>query len=279
MSYDMGDVVPLSISITDPSGIPANATAVSVAIRLPDGTTVNSATLTPLSTGQYEYDYTPIQVGRHGVYWTATGANASAYIDAFDVTPTDNGNFISLADTKNHMKRDLTAHTDDEKMRGFISSACQMITDRVGPVSPATYVEVVWSRAHLLILSNYPVISVTSVVSLPGGASLVAGDETAGVQGWILDSPLSGVMRHTHRFPGQMRITYRAGRAVLPPNFRLAGLELTAHLWRVSQMNSGGNRPPIAQDEQIVPGTTFALPYSVRQLLGLDKRPQRGILL
>jgi hypothetical protein len=278
MAFDLGDVVPLSITIADPSGALADAGQVTVTVTLPDGT-ADSQAVNPTVTGLYDYDYPTVQAGRHNVRWVATGTNASAYSDAFDVQPADDGDFISVADAKHHLKRQgTTSAIDDEKLRSFVSSACQMITDRMGQVSPTTVVHDVTKLGDTIVLPTRPVISVTSVQRLPGLAVLPQADEGAGVHGWKPPS-VEGVLEHTTTFGGRVRVTYRAGRTPLPANFRLAALELTGHLWRTSQHNPAAGRPVLQADEQVVPGVTFALPYTVRQLLGLDKRPQDEILV
>ena len=46
MAYDLGDPVPLAISIKDSAGVAANATLVTLTVTAPDGT-ATSATITP----------------------------------------------------------------------------------------------------------------------------------------------------------------------------------------------------------------------------------------
>ena len=273
MAWDLGDVVPLSVTVTNASGQPEDATAVHLTITLPDGSTVTQGPIASTSPGVYDYDYATMQAGVHRVRWVATGNNASAYTDVFVVEPAEGAPFVSLADVKNHLK---LAAGDDEKLRGFIAAACQMITDRMGQVSPVTVTHEV-TRGHTIVLPNRPVIEIVSVQTLPDLETVPQADRAAGIDGWVLDSA-EGVVTLTRRY-GALRVTYRAGRSPLPSNYRLAGLELTAHLWRTSQLNSGGGRPPVGVDEVIVPGVTYALPYTVRQLLGLDKRPQDEVLV
>lgn len=277
MPWDLGDSVPLTIQIKDSDGNLANATDVSVTVTLPDGSTHDSGSVLPTSVGQYEYDYATLQAGRHNVRWVATGTNASAYTDSFVVDPADDGDFISLRDAKTFLRLDLAQTTYDELLRVYISSACEMITDRMGPVSPKTVTEVKYARDTQFMLQQYPVIAVTSVEMLPGPITINQGDLETGDSGWYLADASIGRLRHTNRFTGNVRVTYRVGRSPLPSNFRLAALELVAHQWRMSQMNSAGGRPTVNFDAQTVPGTSFALPYTVRQLLGLDKRSQSRV--
>lgn len=277
MSFDLGDMVPLSITIRDAAGQEANAGQVTLTLTLPDGTTTTLGPITPTSTGVYDYDYATTQAGRHQARWVATGANASAFTDAFDVTPADGGDFIGLAETKTHLQKSGTG--DDEQLRFFISAACQMITDRMGQVSPATVVHDVTQRGNTIVLPTRPVIAVTSVQQLPGGDLVAPVDEDAGTPGWYLDGS-EGVLRHSGGFAGRVRVTYRAGRTPLPPNFRLAALELVAHLWRGSQHNQAGGRPALGESDSITASVKpFAMPYRVMELLGLRKDSERDEIL
>jgi len=279
MPWDLGDKVPLSVEIKDSGGQLANATSVTIAITLPDGTTHSPGVVLPHDTGKYAYDYDTIQAGVHVVRWVATGTNASAFTDSFVVNPIESGDFISLRDAKEFLRLDLDANTYDELLRYYISAACAMIVERVGPVAPTRFVEQRCSTNSQIILEHYPVIDVVSVEQLPGLVAVPQGDLATGQQGWYLESD-TGILRHTHLWDGHLvRITYRVGRSPLPANFRLAALSLVAHLWRTDQMNSGGNRPLVNQDGQTIHGTTYALPYNVRQLLGLDKRPQSRVMI
>ncbi|HEX4816700.1 MAG TPA: hypothetical protein VFV66_28495 [Nonomuraea sp.] len=272
MSWDLGDQVPLSITITDEAGQLANATSVSLTITLPDGTTHVQNPVAPASTGVYNYDYETLQAGVHRVRWVATGANASAFADVFDVEPAEGAPFISLADTKTHLHK-LTDE-DDEALRWFIGAGCQVIEDRMGHVTPQTVVSDVPARRGVIVLPERPVISVTSVVRLPGGEVIPQADALAGTDGWTLKNA-EGVLL-VPAWCGAVRVTYRVGRSPLPQNFRLAGLDLIQHLWQGSQHNNSGGRPALGPSDAITTGLKpYALPYRVSELLGLKRHQER----
>jgi hypothetical protein len=283
MSFQLGDVVPLSVTVRDADGNPADAGSVALTVTLPDGTTDVTANISSTSTGVYDHDYATVQAGRHGVRWVATGTNASAFTDVFDVEPADDGDFISLADIKKHLRK--TSDADDADLAGFISAACQMIVERIGPVSPTPRTDTVHVRGwcdNTIVLDASPVITVTSVtVRGPSPVTVPQADPDAGVDGWELHAG-AGVLTHTRRWPtGTLQILYRVGR--IPPygNVRLAGLELTGHLWKQSQLNTGSiTRPPSFGDDQVImPGAAYALPIRVRELLGLGKNPTTEVLV
>ncbi|MDX3101753.1 head-tail connector protein [Nonomuraea angiospora] len=272
MSWDLGDKVPLSIAVTDSENVPANAGNVSLTITLPDGSTTTIDPVVPTSTGIYDYDYLAVQAGRHNAYWLATGVNACSFSDVFDVVPADDGDFVSLADVKHHLKK-LTDE-DDEDLRWFIGAACQVIKDRMGHVAPATVVADLSARRGVLVLPERPVISITSVVRLPGGEAVPPADPLAGTDGWTLKNS-EGVLL-VPAWCGDVRTTYRVGRSPLPQNFRLAALDLVRHLWQGSQHNNGGGRPALGDSDAIAASVRpYALPYRVSELLGLKRHQER----
>src|SRR5690606_36691478 len=118
-------------------------------------------------------------------------------------------------------------------------------------------------------------VAVMSVVQVSTGDAVPEADPLAGTDGWTLDAG-AGLLTLSRDY-GRVRATVRVGRVPLPGNVRMAGMELIAHLWRTSQHNTSGGRPSLGVDETVVPGVSYALPYNVRQLLGLDKRPQEHL--
>jgi hypothetical protein len=192
------------------------------------------------------------------------------------VLTTDPAPFITVEQVKVHM--DKTTSDDDAELEGFVSAACEAIRERIGEVSAVTAVVEPYSRSGTIVLEHRPVISITTVQILPGLDEVPEGDRGTGTDGWLMQEPGAGILTHTSRFPGEVRVTYQAGRDPVPGNIHLAALELAAHLWRSSQLNSGGGRPPIADNEQpIMPGSTWALPIRVRELLGLGKLPTSDV--
>lgn len=273
MSWDLADKVPLSITVTDAGGALANAGNVSLTITLPDGTPHVEDPVTPTSTGIYDYDYETVQAGVHHVRWVATAPNAAAFSDVFDVEPAD-GAFISLSDTKNHLRMDPERTEDDEALRWFIGAACQVIEDRMGHITPVAAVADMSARRGVIVLPDRPVISVLSVVRLPGGEAVPLADALAGTAGYKLKSS-EGVLL-VPAWCGDVRVTTRVGRSPLPQNFRLAGLDLVKHLWQGSQHNNGGGRPMLGGSDVIAASIKpFALPYRVMELLGLKKDQER----
>lgn len=273
MAIDLGDIYPLSIQIRNEEGSLANAGNVALTISLPDGSSINNASIAPTVEGVYDYNFQTTQVGKHIARWEATGANASAHASTFYVNPTDTGEFISLSQFKSYIKKTSTG--DDDVIRTFIAGACDVINDRCGQVAPIMVVEDVTSNRHgLARLMKSPIISVTSIQRLPGLVSVVAADPVTGTPGWKIDNPHWPLNIGTQ---GTFRVTYRAGLIEIPQRYILAALELTRYLWKTSQQALGGNRPTAGTDEMVINGVSYAMPYNVRQLLGLDKRSRSGV--
>jgi hypothetical protein len=184
--------------------------------------------------------------------------------------------FITLDELKRHL--DKTKANNDVELGLYIQTSCAMIRERMGEVGPATAEETVDTRDSVIVLTHTPVISITSIVTMPDALPVPQANEIALDAGWQLISS-AGILRHTAVWPRRVRITYVAGRDPIPANFKLAALELASHLWRSTKLNTEGGRPQLGEDGQVIPGTTFALPMTVRQLLGLDKRPRDEIFI
>jgi hypothetical protein len=187
--------------------------------------------------------------------------------------------FVTVAELKTHLNK--ASGVDDAELAGFVSAACAAIVERIGQVSVVDAEDVVDCRKfrRTIVLQERPALEVTSVVQADGTV-IPAADPQNGVNGWRF-TPGSGLLRHSVCWPWHdITVTYTAGRDPLPGNIRLAALELAGHLWKQSQLNSGGGRPQIIGDDQVVmPGLAYALPLRVRELLGLGKLPTTEILV
>src|SRR4029078_8544822 len=136
--FDLGDVVPLRVEIRDTAGALANAGSVAVTVTAPDETSTTPS-VGNTSTGVYTATYTPTQIGRHRVRWVATGVNASAFTDVFDVRSGSSIQLFSLTDARAFLH--LSKTTNDEELRGWIEAATAAVEAVVGPVVPRTIVE------------------------------------------------------------------------------------------------------------------------------------------
>jgi hypothetical protein len=182
--------------------------------------------------------------------------------------------FITEAELLAKLNKSSTTPIDEFTL--YVQTACAMIRDRMGEVSPVEAQDLLEPRwgQRTVVLEHTPVISITSVTDSVTGLPIP--EWAAPTEGWRLES-VEGLLRHSLRWTNRAVVEYVAGRDPTPANYRMAALDLAAHLWKGSQQNSGGGRPQVGQEGSVVPGTTWALPYSVRQTLGLDKRPRRDV--
>lgn len=254
--FDSGDPVPLSVTVTNAAGTPQDATLVVLTITLPDGTTSTPA-VTAAGSGVYTATGPSTQAGRYGVRWVATGTNASAYTDAYDVDDASPTGIVSLADAKAHLNITLT--DNDEELRAFIDAATDFIEGRIGPVVRRTVTETVTPAGGRLFLSG-PVISVTTMTSAYG----YSGTYTVG--DWTIDgaSLVANYGVSTYCWP--VTVTYVGGRVIVPALIRQAALDYVKWLW---ESQRGPTPPPpgsFGADEFAVTAPATA-PYRILQAL------------
>jgi hypothetical protein len=205
--------------------------------------------------------------------------------------------WIDLADVKAHLNKTTT--TDDAELEGFIDAACAMVEDIVGHVDTVTVSEVVRTKPvltqqqtywrynvwqQIATLAQAPVLDVTSVTYEVGdGTSSVVAkqDPVAGVvSGWRLVDQVLFLPLATN-VNGAYLVAYRAGRSPVPGNYRMAALELVAHLWKTTQAAAGSPGRPGEPDTDWQRGMGYAMPFRVRELLGLygNTVPSRGFVI
>lgn len=266
MPYDLGDVVTLTEEISDSAGDPANAGTVTLTVGLPDGTEV-TVPITNTPVGHYQANYPTVQAGRHTVRWLATGVNARATTDMFDVRPASPEYLISLATAKDQCKISRTDPTQDERLREFVEAAAYVIENhRKEALIRRTVTEYQHIRtpASRLLLQVTPAISLSSVRTMDSAA-------TWDVAGLTL-TPLIGLVRGKSgqvTFSGNVEIVYVAGRAIIPANFTLAARIIVQHLWETTRGNARTGVFPGAQDDTTeIFGMGFAIPNRALELLG-----------
>lgn len=258
MIYDLGDVVALGIELRDGDGTLANATAVTATFTLPDGTTSTGSVLNP-STGSYTVDWTPTMAGRHTVRWVATGSNAAAYTDTFDVRDTSDVPVVSVAEAKRHLN--ITVTTYDDELRRFLDVATDLCENYAGRALRRRSITETHDGGKPSVLLRWsPVLSVTT-----------ATDDGTAVTDYLIE-PESGVLWRDEDasidWVGAKRgvsITYVAGYTSPPADVQQAVLEALRHLW-TTQRGAMNARNPLGGDEY-ASGTGWSLPRRVVELL------------
>lgn len=258
--FDLGDPVPLSVSVFDASGNPANATSVALTITRPDGTTT-TATVTNPQAGVYEATYTPVDIGRHLVRWVATGLNASAFTDVFDVRPAASVALFSLSDARAILK--LSSTTNDEELRTFVDATTYVVEERVGPIIPRSVTETLRLRGRRFALSHPPIVSLDNIQPVLIGAWPESVDD-------LVFDPITGLVERTDRggFSNDYyTVTYTAGlNGLVPPHFALAARIILKDLWAVER-GSGTTRPGSGGNDVVTMLDGYIIPTRAAQLL------------
>jgi len=265
MSFDLGSVVPLSITIHNSAGALANAGSVSATITLPDGTTFPTGVVIPTSTGIYDYDYPTVQAGLHGVRWVATGANAGAFVDIFYVVGADSRQIISLAEGKSHLRMPVDETTHDEDLMSFIWAATGVVELYVGAVVRRTHTQTFDGTGQSrLLLSHIPVLSITSVTE---------DGTTVDPSGYKINKPAGVLVRvagsadYAWR-PGvqNVDVVYVAARSDVEESWRLAAKIIVKHMWETQRAAAPG--PMTQGNEDFDPRYTYSIPRRALELLG-----------
>ncbi len=275
MSYTLGSLVPLSITVRDAAGTPAATSPVVLTLTLPDGTTATPAVST-VTTGVYFVDYAAPQAGRYEAYWTTAGTIVSAFgPDAFEVKAATRAPIVGLADVKAHLN--LTVTTYDDELLSMLAGVSDAVESALGrPVRRTVVTDIFsgrWKQAlnlrstpcPCLVCRPFRVFSITSATE--DGVTLTAADYTLGSNSGVLyRGQLSSVLYWSDRAQENVSVTYTAGYSGTPHWLRLAVLRSIENIWTRSQQRP---HPGMGQgpDTDFSPATVYTLPYAVLSLI------------
>lgn len=264
--YDVADIVPLGITVTNSAGALEDAGAVVLTIGLPDGTTITPTVDHVVSSGQYTVDYAATMEGLHTVRWVATGANATSYADVFNVREITE-QLLSLAQGK--LQLGLTTATHEDDLRMFIAAAGIAVEDHIGKklVRRTITGERHYGVCGTLILNRAPVRSLTSVATLDGVTSWNVADLDVDEDTGIVTA-LAGA-----RLYGNLKATYVCGMRVIRANHLLAVRIITEHLFETMRPFVGAGALANAAMEDSLDARAgglvgFAIPNRALELLG-----------
>jgi hypothetical protein len=271
---DTGQVYHATLTIKGQSAPPSSAVLV---ITLPDSTTVTPVVGPGTASGAdwlLSYDYATVQAGLHKAAWQTTGPGTAA-TDYFNVRSFVS--VLSLAEAKAHLVSGpagsaATWTGDDDELRNFLQAVTEVIESKVGICVQRTFTQrVTESGPWELVLTRYPVISVTSVQSVwQSGPSWTTAqlllDGDAGIVG--LKPPV--VLPF---YLGPWDVTYIAGRAVVGENILHAAKELLRHLWETQRGQLQAQ--PFSDGESFTTssGWAFSVPNRVLEMLAGDMTP------
>lgn len=263
-TYDLGDVVSLTVEVKTAAGVLAAATAVTLTITKPDGTTA-TPTVSSTSTGVYTASYSPTVAGRYALRWVATGTNAAAYADAFTVFDTTELGLVGLDDAKAHLN--ISSSTSDEELRVVLMAATAAAEDYLRrPLRRATKTQTFYGPAGnglALILDRPDVASITSIDN--DGDTLTDDDYAADLN--------AGVIWRSSGWDYPVVVSY-VSRGLDSPAIRQAVLELVRHLWETQR----GSMPMLPRGvdgmDSFNPAMSYSLPRRVTELLAPHRMPQ-----
>lgn len=167
---------------------------------------------------------------------------------------------VTLTKAKNHLN--IVGDAKDAKVQSFIDRAEKAIVRRTGPLVATPVTKRVRGGSQL-VLSVYPILSITSVTPV-GGVALTVGDLVPLDGGLIGYASGSGAFRSSTGYD----VVYVAGWAAdadsLPEDLELAVLELVRHFWDTQRGGEGRTR---GGSEQLPAGPGFTYPHRVEELL------------
>jgi len=264
---DLGEVVPLAVTVRDTAGAPMNAETVSLTIIRPDLSIAAIDILNPpAQTGRYTAEFIP--TGQPGLYtyrWHTTGPDL-VHEGAFHVEPPGAISILSLAQAKT-----LLGMTNDDRYDEDIAGTSRAATRLAEKVRREKILRTPMVETRDLgrtyvrgvALTWRPVIALTAVDRLADGDVVV---ET-------LTPPLVAVDERgivTAGSPtalwGRCRFRYVAGYLVIPDEFREATGYILQALW--ANRRGAGGRPRVggqdtggddSADTRSVPGRALDL--------------------
>lgn len=189
----------------------------------------------------------------------------------------------SLAEAREYLNFGSDTSHDPELQR-FIDAADPVVENIVGPVTSAAFDEFYDGGRNIIVLRHWPVISVETVTeywgAVPKTLTVAATPDVATSSSYMLDK--DGILyRLGVGIPfwfangvQNVRVQYTAGRSPIPPNVKLAALELIRHLYQSTQQ---GGRPQFggAGEEGPWAPAAFAVPTRVIELLEPYRREPR----
>lgn len=186
---------------------------------------------------------------------------------------------VTLDEFKKHLNLTTGAGSEDAELTLALEAATEAIEQHVGPLVTREVIDRVYpSRNGYLILSQAPVVSVSSVTEVVDGVATA-------IVGLDVDTRVtlngSGIfdLGHWATSARQYEVTYTAGlgaEAAVPARFKMAVMIVGEHLWETQRGRAGRNagRFGTSEDEQssdFLRG--FAIPRRALELIEFDRQP------
>jgi hypothetical protein len=268
--YPFGQPITLSTAIRNPAnGALADPTDLSLVIRDPAGVSAtydyNPGAIVRDSVGVFHLALAaPALPGHYEARWLSTGSNAGALETTLDVLIAFSPALVDLADLKTTLQIPAATTTFDDELRRYIVAATPLVESMIGgPVITRQVTEApVRSRGGGLFLSTANPVSITSITSIPDGA-------TVDVAGTWLDSRGGMVHRRSGGWwagCGPYSVVMQAGLGSVPAEVSLAAQVIAQHIWETQ--HAPANAPGVSGNETPTPFLgAFAVPNRARELL------------
>jgi hypothetical protein len=238
---DLGDTLTFKSDLydkpTEQGGVLINATAASLTVTLPDGTTATPVvTNPPTVTGKYTSTYVAVsQSGRYVGRWlfTLPGGNTTAYVETFDVGQ----GLVTVDEAVAHLRAAgiVTSSADLDQLQWLCMVATDAVERDLGrALTRRTVTEVYDGGRPEIILRQSPVISITSVTD--SLVSLAASGYTLDQSNGILYRGSTSTYWTPFTYGRQsVSVTYVAGYLDPPRAARMVALTIVQSLWQESQ--------------------------------------------
>jgi hypothetical protein len=280
-----GAAVPLTWTSTDTDGNPFEAASPTLTVTAPDGTT-SSPPVTHNGSGSYSAAFTSTLAGHHLVAWSAaSGSNADAFSDSFEVQPASDPTIVSLAEAKEILQLAGTT-SQDMLLQGYNAAASEVADYICGPVVTRQVTEVVRAQGRALVLSYAPVRTDLGTALDPSNRR--DGSTTNGIvsitplltYGFMYDiaqllvDPDTGIVRHLAGLPffysgdpyAQWKVTYWAGRKIIPAAVYQGCKIILEHLYMIKRGGAAAQDVASGESVTVVPGFGFAIPNRALEL-------------
>lgn len=274
MSYEVGSIYRAAFTVMDDTGALADPAAKTVTVTLPDQTTA-TPTINRDSLGTFHADYTLAQEGLHKISVQTTGplTNKTDYVNAGVWR-----SIIGVDEARSFVGID--ADEDITSLRQILAAATEMAEGIAGSCVQRRFVNerVTGVSRQVIRLPHAPLPSETAVETItsvyPGGPTwdnsmLIVYPDSGTVEVSSLWIPF---------WYGPWKVTYTAGRLVIPERIQLAVKEVVFDLWSLLRPYATDRLEPGPEDtaryEQMIAGYTMA-PHA-KAMLELEAIPGFG---
>lgn len=261
MIADLGAPVEVSTEARDNAGDLVPGTAVTLVMTKPDGTPLMPPVTEDASTpGRFTAPLTADQAGTWLLYW-ASPDPVTLTVSAGQISVSDPHRVLVAGLDEFKAQLDRPDYSDDKELRLYLEAATNHVEYLVGPLTPTTVTERVTGYGSL-VLSRYPVLSVTGISAVAGGVVSPVPVPGSG----YTHSEMGGIQFSEYAYANEFEITYEVGRTSIPADIKLAGLIIAQHLWSVQNARWTINAPNEDQ-MQSAPGSSFMVPWRAMELL------------